>query len=145
MPGCSIVATSRTMSTPSASAGTRSIEARWCGRASGSVTTMTMRKSATEAFVENHLWPSMTHPSPSRRADVESIVGSAPAPGSVIEKAERRSPASSGCSQRSFCSSLPASAMSSALPESGAWQPNALGANCERPRISCMSPRRTWP
>ena len=28
---------------------------------SGSVTAMTMRKSATEAFVENHLWPSMTH------------------------------------------------------------------------------------
>ena len=62
------------------------------------------------------------------------------APGSVIENAERRSPASSGCSQRSFCSSVPASAMSSALPESGAWQPNALGASGDVPRISCMSP-----
>ena len=107
------------------------IDARWWGRASGSVTTMTMRKSATEAFVENHLWPSMTHSSvpSSSTARACSVVGSAPAtPGSVIENAERRSPASSGCSQRSFCSSVPASAMSSELPESGAWQPNALGA-----------------
>ena len=99
------------------------IDARACGRASGSVTAMTMRKSATDAFVENHLWPSMTH-SPaasSSTARVASIVGSAPAPGSVMENAERRSPASSGCSQRSFCSAVPASASSSALPESGAW------------------------
>ena len=29
--------------------------------------------------------------------------------------------------------------MISALPESGAWQPNTLGAHCERPRISFIS------
>ena len=52
--------------TPGVSAGTMNIDARWCGRASGSVTAMTMRKSAIEAFEENHLWPSMTHSSPSQ-------------------------------------------------------------------------------
>ena len=58
--------------------------------------------------------------------------------GSVIEKAERRSPASSGCSHCSFWSSVPASASTSELPESGAWLPNATGANGLEPRISCM-------
>ena len=124
------------------------IDARPCGRASGSVTAMTMRKSATDALEENHLWPSTTH-SPaasSSTARVCSVVGSEPAlPGSVIENAERRSPASSGCSQRSFCSSLPAIAMSSALPESGGWLPKALGPSGEEPRISCMRPSLTWP
>ena len=33
---------------------------------SGFVTHMTMRKSATDAFEVNHLWPLMTHSSPSR-------------------------------------------------------------------------------
>ena len=70
---------SRTMSTPGVSAGTMIIDARWCGRASGSVTAMTIRKSATEAFVENHLWPSMTQSPASSTAVVESVVGSAPA------------------------------------------------------------------
>ena len=94
---------------------------------------MTMRKSAIEALEENHLWPLMTQPSPSRTARVRSWVGSEPAvSGSVIEKADFRSPASSGCSQRSFCSSVPASARISELPESGAWLPNALGANGRR-------------
>ena len=47
---------------------------------------MTIRKSLIDAFDENHLWPLMTHSSPSRIALVVSSVGSAPAPGSVIEK-----------------------------------------------------------
>src|SRR6476660_7266828 len=97
---------------------------------------MTMRKSAIEAFEENHLWPLRTHPSPSRSACVRSSVGSDPAlSGSVIEKADFRSPASSGCSQRSFSADVPASARISELPESGAWLPNELGANGEVPRI----------
>ena len=58
--GCSIVATSRRMFTPGVSIGTMNIVARWCGRASGSVTAITIRKSAIEAFEENHLWPVMT-------------------------------------------------------------------------------------
>jgi hypothetical protein len=48
--------------------------------------------------------------------------------GSVIENAERSSPASSGSSQRCFCSGVPASARISLLPESGAWQPKTGGA-----------------
>ena len=86
------------MFTPGVSAGTISIEARWCGRASGFVTAITIRKSATLPLVENHLWPLITHSSPSRTARVSSSVGSEPAvSGSVIENALRRSPASSGC------------------------------------------------
>src|SRR3954452_17699359 len=144
--GCSIVPMSRTMFTPGVSAGTMIIEARWCGRASGSVTAMTIRKSAIEPFVENHLWPLMTNSSPSRTARVRSVVGSDPAtPGSVIENADFRSPASSGSSQRSFCSGVAAIARISLLPESGAWLPNAFGASADVPSISCMSPSFTCP
>ena len=107
---------------------------------------MTMKKSATEPLVENHLWPSITQSSPSWTAAVSSSVGSDPAlSGSVIENAERRSPASSGCSHCCFWSSVPAIARISELPESGAALPNATGANGLVPRISCMSPRRTCP
>ena len=38
------------------------IEARWWGRASGSVTAITIRKSAIEPLEENHLWPLITQP-----------------------------------------------------------------------------------
>ena len=58
--GCSIVGTSRRMFTPGVSAGTMIIDARWWGRASGSVTAMTIRKSAIDALEENHLRPLMT-------------------------------------------------------------------------------------
>ena len=70
----------------------------------------------------------MTHSSPSRTAVVVSSVGSAPAPGSVIENADRSLPSSSGRIQRSFCSSVPPSDSSSLLPESGALLPNTDGA-----------------
>ena len=107
---------------------------------------MTIRKSATEALVENHLRPLITHWSPSSTALVCSSVGSLPAvSGSVIENADRRSPASSGYSHCSFWSSVPAMARISELPESGAWLPNATGANGLEPRISCMRPSLTWP
>ena len=92
------MATSRTILTPGVSASTTSIEARWCGRASGSVTAITIRKSAIEPLEENHLWPLITHSSPSRTAEVCSSVGSEPAvSGSVMLNADLRSPASSGC------------------------------------------------
>ena len=56
-------------------------------------------------------------------------VGSEPAlSGSVIENADLRSPASSGYSHCSFWSSVPASASTSELPESGAPLPNTTGA-----------------
>jgi hypothetical protein len=91
------VATSRTISTPGVSTSTTNIEARWYLRASGSVTAMTMRKSAIEPLEENHLWPLMTQSSPSLTAVVFSPVGSEPALlGSVIEKADFRSPSSRG-------------------------------------------------
>ena len=122
------------------------MEARCDGRASGDVTAMTMRKSAIEPLEENHLCPSISQLSPSRVARVCSCVGSEPGVcGSVMLKALRRSPASSGCSQRSFCSSVPAIARISELPESGAALPNASGAMGDVPSTSCMSPRRTWP
>src|SRR5215218_2365755 len=144
--GCSMVGMSRTIVTPGVSAGTISIDARWYLCASGSVTAMTIRKSATEALDENHLWPLMTHSSPCSSARVCSRVGSDPADsGSVIENAERRSPARSGCRYCSFWSSVPAIARISELPESGAWLPNTDGANTDEPRISCMSPSLTWP
>ena len=101
---------------------------------------MTMKKSACEPLDENHLWPLMTYSSPSRTARVVSFVGSAPAPGSVIEKHERISPASSGFIHRCFWKSSPPIASSSALPESGALLPKMDGASAERPRISCMRP-----
>ena len=48
------------MFTPGASTGTMNIEARRCGGASGSVTAMTIRKSAIEPLEVNHLWPLST-------------------------------------------------------------------------------------
>ena len=63
-----------------------------------SVRAMQMAKAAPSAPVMNHLSPSITQPSPSRRAVVRSIAGSEPAPGggSVIAKQERVSPRASG-------------------------------------------------
>ena len=127
-----MVGMSRRMSTPGVSAGTRNIEARWCGRASGSVTAITIRKSATEALLENHLWPVITQSSPSRTARVrkQRRVG-AGGSGSVIENADSDRPRAAA---RASAPSAPACRRargSRALPESGAWQPNTYGANGE--------------
>ena len=84
----------------------------------------TTAKAAPSAPLENHLWPSITHSSPSRTARVRSSVGSEPATsGSVIEKNDRTSPETSGRRKRSFWSSVPNRWRISALPASGAWQP----------------------
>ena len=79
------------MLTPGVSVGTTIIENAWYGEASSSrlVLTITIKMSETDAFDENHLWPLMIHSPPSRTACVVSSVGSAPAPGSVIEKHDR--------------------------------------------------------
>ena len=117
------------MFSPGVSVGTRNIENDLYGCVSASpVRAITTRKSAIEAFDENHLCPLSTHSSPSRTAVVLSRVGSAPAVGSVIEKHERNLPSRSGCIQRSFWSSVPPTAISSAFPESGAWLPKMPGA-----------------
>ena len=127
----------RTTSTPGVSAGTMICVARPCGAASGSVTAITIPNAAPSAPDENHLWPSITQSSPSRTARVRSVVGSEPGTsGSVIEKNERIWPATSGCSQRSFCSSVPNRCRISALPASGAWQPKTSCPHIERPMCS---------
>ena len=96
---------------------------RSLGDTSGSVTAITIPNAAPSAPVENHLSPSITHSSPSRTAVVHSPVGSDPATSrSVIEKNDRASPATSGRSQRSFCSSVAKRCRISPLPASGAWQ-----------------------
>jgi hypothetical protein len=80
-----------------------------------------------EAFDENHLCPLITHSSPSRIAEVVSSVGSAPAPGSVMLKQLRYLPSSSGCIHCSRWAAVPPTAISSALPLSGAWLPKMPG------------------
>ncbi len=56
--------------------------------------------------------------------------------GSVMQKADRISPSSSGRSQRSCCSFVPNSARTSMLPVSGAAQLSASGVRNERPLSS---------
>src|SRR5258707_14613119 len=56
--------------------------------------------------------------------------------GSVIAKHDRISPASSGVSQRSFCSGGPYRASTSILPVSGAEQLKTSGAITLRPIVS---------
>src|SRR5579863_10147025 len=138
------------MSTPGVSVGTMIIELPWYGWMSGLVTAITTKKSATEPFELNHLWPLITYSSPSRTARVDSSVGSEPAVlGSVMEKALRNVPSSSGCNHCSRWSSRPVDSMptasSSALPESGALLPNTTGPSGVCPRISCISPSFTCP
>ncbi len=130
----------RSTLTPGVSRGTRIIDCWRCRSASGSVLPITMKISAAGliAPVIHHLRPLTTYSSPSRRIVVEMFVASEEATsGSVIAKADRISPASSGVSQRSFCSSLPNSESTSMLPVSGAAQLNAAGARWPlRPVIS---------
>src|ERR1035437_6483874 len=57
-------------------------------------------------------------------------------PGSVMQNAERISPASGGVSQRSFCAAEPYFTSTSMLPVSGALQLKTSGAIEERPVIS---------
>src|SRR5207237_456800 len=81
----------------------------------------------------NHLWALITHASPARSALARRPRGSDPeTSGSVIAKNERISPATSGRSQRAFCSGVPNSWRISALPVSGAWQPKTRGAAAHR-------------
>src|SRR5262245_41620282 len=109
------------MFTPGVLVGTMIIEnALYAFSSASPVLHITMRKSLTDAFDENHLCPLMTHSSPSRTAVVESSVGSAPAPGSVMLKQLRYLPSSRGCIHASFCSSVPPTEINSALPLSGA-------------------------
>ena len=78
---------------------------------------------APSAPEENHLRPLITHSSPSSIAVVRRSVGSAPGDVRLGHREERAvSPATSGSSQRSFCSAVPNWCRISPLPASGAWQ-----------------------
>jgi hypothetical protein len=63
--------------------------------------------SAIDARPIHRLAPSMTQPSPARRAVVVMLAGSLPASGSVRPKQPIRSPAAIPGSQRSLCASVP--------------------------------------
>ena len=106
------------------------IDARWCGRASGSVTAMTMRKSAIDALEVNHLWPSMTH-SP-RLVEHGARLQQRRVGAGAVGLGHRERRAQVAGQQRVqpalLLLLLPASARISELPESGAWLPKALGA-----------------
>ena len=94
----------------------------------------------------NHLWPLITHSSPSGTAVVPITVGSEPAlNGSVSAKALEISPRRLGHSHRSFCASVAPCASSSMLPLSGAWTPKMVMENMQRPMISDMSANLSWP
>ena len=137
---------SRRIVKPGVSFSTTIIEHRRCGGASGLVTTMKMMKSAIDALVIIHFRPLSTHSS-SSSTPVDSIcVGSVPdTQGSVMANALRRSPRRLGHNQRSFCSSVPPSAMSSALPESGAMFPKTSIARPTRPVIRFIWASGSWP
>ena len=102
---------SRTIRMPGVSFGTSTIDCCRCLLGlSGSVLPITIRslQSSLIAPDVNHLRPLMTYSPPSRRMLHWMLVASLEATsGSVIEKAERISPASSGSSQRFFCSAVP--------------------------------------
>ena len=98
----------------------------------------TIAKAASTAPDANHLCPSSTQPSPSRRAVVRIMRGSEPTPGagSVMAKVERISPRSSGASQRSRCAGEARCSRVSMLGWSGAAQPIAPGPSRLRPACS---------
>ena len=100
----------RSTFTPGVSRGTSTIECRWWRSASGSVSPMKTRilQSGLPTPVDHHLRPLMTISSPSTTAVAAMLVASEEATsGSVIVKAERIRPSSSGSSQRSRCSAVP--------------------------------------
>jgi hypothetical protein len=102
---------------------------------------MTMPTLAPSAPVMKALRPLITQWLPSSRQVVSIIEGSEPAPpsraGSVMKKAERARPSTSGFRNRSFCASEPTLPRRYMLPSSGAAVLTAVGPRMERPeRIS---------
>src|SRR5258707_14479059 len=94
-------------------------------------------KRGSPAPEDHHLRPLMTYSLPSRQMLASMLVASEEATaGSVIAKHDRISPASSGFSQRSFCSGVPYRSMTSMLRVSGAEQLKTSGAMWLRPMIS---------
>src|SRR3546814_5542166 len=95
--------------------------------------------------VDHHFLPLMTTSSPSRIAVACMLVASLDATsGSVMQNAERISPASRGLSQRCLCSSLPYFHNTSMLPVSGASQLKTSGARKLLPISSASGAYSTW-
>jgi hypothetical protein len=100
---------------------------------------MTMKKSASRPLEVNHLWPLITHSSPSRTALVRMERGSDPAfSGSVMENPDCMVPSTRGRSHFSFCSAVPYLAKIVWLPELGATTPKREAAPTAYARISFM-------
>src|SRR5258708_39096355 len=100
----------RSILMPGVSMGTRIIDCCLCLGALGSVLPMKIEilQRGSPAPEDHHLLPLITYSSPSRTMLDWMLVASEEATsGSVMEKQERISPASSGFSQRSFCSGVP--------------------------------------
>ena len=132
---------------PGVPSGRRTQTRDWWGRPSGLVSANTRTMSATEALVMNHLWPSITHSSPSlagRRADDGRI-----RPRQRRARSGRRRwrsrPAELGHSQRSFCASVAPWASSSMFPLSGACTPKIVIDIMQRPMISDIRASLSWP
>ncbi len=89
--------------------------------------------SGRRAPVDHHFVPVSTYSSPSRSMRVEMLVASLLATaGSVIEKHDRISPASSGSSHCALCSGVANIDSNSMLPVSGALQFIASGRDRDR-------------
>ena len=90
---------------------------------------ITMKKSAAKPFDVNHLWPLITHSSPTWTALVLIERGSDPAlSGSVMENPDCMVPSTRGRSHFSFCSFVPYLARTVWLPELGATTPKREAA-----------------
>ena len=118
------------------------------GRAAGSVTAETTKKSEKRPSLMKCLLPLSRQPSPSRSARVLMPAASEPAPGSVIAIEQVRSPRTQGSSQRSFCAaSLRAATRRRCRRRAGSGCP-WCGRTAPRP-ASCRRPtarrRRTPP
>ena len=101
-----MVGTSRTISTPGVSVGTMNIEARCDGAGVGVGDGHDDQEVGDRAVRGEPLVP-VDHPVLAVAHARACAAASGPSPGvsgSVMQNALRRSPASSGCSQRSFCS-----------------------------------------
>ncbi len=102
-----------------------------CRSAPGSVLPITTSSSqcGLSAPLDHHLRPVTTYSSPSRSIRVEMFPASEDATsGSVMQKAERTVPSSSGSSHSLRCASVPNISSTSMFPVSGAEQFSASGA-----------------
>src|ERR1700674_4861351 len=100
----------RTILTPEVSSGTRIIDCCLCAGAEGSVLPIKIAilHRGSPAPEDHHFRPLIRYSSPSRTILAPMLVASEDATsGSLMEKHDRISPASSGFSHLSFCSAVP--------------------------------------